>query len=176
MAIDATVGGASADSYLTVAAADALAATDFGPEADKWLEATTTTDDRERALKRATREIDGYVRPGWPRYDTSQALRFPRSIDVASDVAYIPADIEQATYHQAAYVLLNQRTIDRANARHARALSQYSEDGLSGSVDEDAVNLISPRAMHYLAGFQKATPTSSGAGMSSVRFASGFEP
>jgi hypothetical protein len=173
MTLDATVAGASADSYLTVADAAALAGADMGPEADLWLKATTTTADKEKALKRATSEIDGYVRSGWPKYSTDQALTFPRSIDTASDVPFIPADIRRAAYHQAAYVLKNKSVIDRANARHARALSQYSEDGLSGSVDDDSVNIISPRAMHYLADYGKASK-SGPAAMSSARISSGF--
>ena len=173
MTLDATVAGASADSYLTVAAADALAGTDMGPEADLWLKSTITIDDRERALKRATNEIDGYVRSGWPKYAASQALRFPRSIDVSSATPFIPSDITKATYHQAAYILKNHSVIDRANARHARALSQYSEDGVSGSLDDDAVNIISPRAMHYLADYGKASQ-SKPASMASARVSSGF--
>lgn len=174
MTLVATVGAANSNSYLTVAAADALAGSDMGPEADLWLNATTTVTDREKALQRATREIDGYVRPGWPKYSGTQALRFPRSIDVASSVAYIPPDVLQAAYHQAAYILKNKAIIDKANARHARGMSQFSESNLSGSNDEDVVNIISPRAMHYLAGFEKAVSAKGGSGMGSVRLASGF--
>lgn len=173
MTLDATVAGALADSYLTVEDADALAEADMGPEATRWLDANTTVAERERALKRATREIDGYVRTGWPKYTATQALRFPRSIDVASDVAYIPADITMAAYHQAAYVLRNAAVIDKANARHARGLSQFSEPNVSGSIDDESVNIISPRAMHYLSGFEKASPVRGG-GMRSVRLGSGF--
>lgn len=173
MTLDATVAGASANSYLTVAAADALAESDMGPEAVKWLDANTTVVERERALKRATREIDGYVRTGWLPYAGTQALRFPREIDAASGVAYIPSDITMATYHQAAYVLKNANIIDGANARHARALTQFSEPNISGSVD-DGVNIISPRAMHYLTGFEKASASKGGSGVRSVRLSGGF--
>jgi len=173
VALDATVAGASADSYLSVADADTLAGTDMGPEADKWLDAKTTTLSREKALKRATREIDGYIRSGWDKYSADQALRFPREIDEASSSPFIPADIEVATYHQAAYVLKNAPVIDKANARHARGMSQFSESNLSGSVDEDVVNIISPRAMHYLSGFS-VTSGGKRSGLGSVRLSSGF--
>ena len=174
MTLDATVAGAAANSYLTVAAADALAAADMGPEADRWSAATTTVDDRERALKRATREIDGFVRTGWLRNVATQALRFPRSIDVTSaGVAFIPPDILQAVYHQAAYVLANAAVIDRADARHARDLASSSEPNMSGSPDPEGTHVMSPRALHYLADFGKAAGGTSGT-IRSLRMSSGF--
>lgn len=162
MTLDATVAGASADSYITVAVADGFAGADMGPEAAKWLDSKTTVADREKVLKRATREIDGYVRTGFPKYSATQKLRFPRSIDEEASSPLIPDDIQQATYLQAIYVLKNHTIIDNADARHARAHSQYSEPGSSGSIDEDSVNLISPRALHFLAGFRVASSARGG--------------
>lgn len=174
MTLDATVAGASANSYIDLAAADVFAASiDSGPEAIKWLEDASTDAECERALQRATSEIDSYVKSGWPRYSTTQALQFPRSIDAPSGSPVIPSDIKKATYHQAAYVLKNATIIDKANARHARGLSQYSEPNNSGSLGDGVVNIISPHAMHYLADFDKATP-SRARGLGSARFASGF--
>ena len=59
MAIDATIAGASANSYLTVAAADALAASELGRDMKAWTAATT--DEKEAALVRATEEVDAEV-------------------------------------------------------------------------------------------------------------------
>jgi hypothetical protein len=174
MTLDATVAGAAADSYLTIAAADALAGSDMGPEADRWLAATTTVFDREKALKRATREIDGFVRTGWPRYSGTQARVFPRSIDqTSSGVAYIPPAILQATYHQAAYILANAAVIDRASARHARDLSSSSEPDTSGTVSGDGMHVMSPRALHFLSSFATAGSAKSGT-IRSLRMSSGF--
>lgn len=173
MTLDATVAGPTADSYLTLAAADAHAEDDMGPEADLWRKPTSTVKDRERALKRATREIDGYVRTGWPRHSGDQALRFPRSIDVASGVAFIPRGVQLATYHQAAYVLANAAVIDRASARHARNLSSASEPDLSGTQADDPGSAMSPRALHFLAGFRIAAAAKSGT-IRSLRMAGGM--
>jgi hypothetical protein len=175
MVLDATVGGASANSYLTVADADALAAADMGPEADRWAEAGTTVASREIALQRATREIDDYVRPGFPRHSATQALRFPRAnADVDSDGdPFIPADIRHACYLQAAFILSNAAAIDRASARHARNQAQYSEPGTSGTEGQDSSSSWSLRALQALSAYAKASRTASG-GMTSTRVASGF--
>lgn len=174
MALDATVAGASADSYLTVAAADLLAADDLGPEAERWTAPSTTVLEREQALKRATREIDAYVPTGYPPYATTQALVFPRSIDVVSGAPVIPSALKRAAYHQAAFVLLNAGTIDRASQRHARNLSQHSETGTSGTQGEDASSVMSPRALHHLAGVGLVSRSRIAGTVHSARVASGF--
>lgn len=88
MAIDATVGGASANSYLTVAAADA-AMVDY-PQAAAW--AALSTPQKEALLKRGTRLIDRYT--VWmPKKDAAQRLAFPRGIDAAG---VIPEGVKNA--------------------------------------------------------------------------------
>lgn len=175
MALDATVGGTSADSYLTVADADALAADDLGPEAELWRAATTTVEQRERALKRAARDIDGWVRTGYPRHSATQALRFPRSVDEASGLPLIPRDVRLAAYHQAAYVLSNASTIDRASTRHARNQSQASETSYQYAQPRTDLgeSVMSPRALHFLSAFQRAGRSTAGT-LQSSRIASGF--
>ena len=76
MTLDATPAGEDADSYLTLADADALAGADLGPEATTWITADVGL--KEAALRRAAREIDAYVATGWPPFDGDQALVFPR--------------------------------------------------------------------------------------------------
>src|SRR4051794_17191794 len=99
MALDPTVAGASSDSYLSVAAADAMAAADLGPEAEAWVRGSAPQ--KEAALRRATRELDSYLGSRWMRYDTAQARLFPRSVDFrgtwGTPVPFIPADIINAT-------------------------------------------------------------------------------
>jgi hypothetical protein len=158
MTLDAEVASATADSYLTVAAADALAAADVGPETTAW--AAATTDEKERALKRATREIDAYLTTRWPPYDrTTQALServFPRAIDYTGSpaVPYIPRNIKLATYEQATYVHANNATIDRGAARRASGRSSASEPNTSYTEAPDAAAAVmSPAALHYLAAF-----------------------
>jgi len=95
--IDATVGGASANSYLTISAADDIAATMLGTLA--WTSATT--DERTRALITATRGLDTLDWIG-DRATTTQALDWPRSDASCGGIDYpddeIPEAIEYSTF------------------------------------------------------------------------------
>lgn len=149
MAIDATVAGASANSYLTVAEADALAASDLGPQAERWVAAATTVDLKERALRRATREIDAFLADHpVARYSLTQTLRFPRSTDITGDPAtpFLPRTLKDATYEQAAYLVSNAKLLDEAASRRAHGLFSYSNpDGTGGSVSVNpAFGRLSP--------------------------------
>lgn len=158
MALDATPAGSSSDSYLTVAAADAFAAADLGRQASKWLEASTTTDLKERALKRATRDLDRAARFVY-RFSETQALLFPRVDDVdAASLPIIIPELAEATYEQAAYVLLNADLIDDAGSRRARQLTNFSEPDVSGTVaDNPEWGVLSPRAAKLLEGLTTAS-------------------
>jgi Putative DnaT-like ssDNA binding protein len=85
MTIDATVGGALADSYIDVATADAFAAADYGRAASTW-QGTASTDSKERVLKRATREVDAYLRSSGVvgRFNSLQTRLYPRPVDTVS--------------------------------------------------------------------------------------------
>ncbi|MCE5281962.1 MAG: hypothetical protein LLG93_07650 [Deltaproteobacteria bacterium] len=88
MAIDATVSGASANSYMTVANADARAPA--YPNSALWL--ALTTPQKEAMLQRATRLVDRYRR--WElRLVSTQRLAFPRACDKAGA---IPEGVLQA--------------------------------------------------------------------------------
>lgn len=151
MALVTTVASASADSYLTVEQADALAERRLGREAESWLSASIT--DKEKALRQAAVDIDGLVRNA-ARYSTLQALLFPRTVDLdADDLPIIPGRVSQAQYEQAAYLIHNANLISDAATRRARGMFSFSEDNVSGSISVDAsVGLISPRAEQLLAG------------------------
>lgn len=154
MTLDATVAGATANSYLTVAAADALAAADLGRQATAWTAATT--DQKERALKRATREIDQHFPTTglWVRYDADQALLYPRPQDATGVplVPYIHANVQLACYHQASYLVVNADLIDGAASRRARGLFSFSDSEGGGSVALDPTfGLLSPQAAADLA-------------------------
>ena len=73
MALNATVGSASADSFVSVSDADAYIDTRLNVTA--WTGASTP--DKERALKSATRELNLLAYLG-TRVDTTQALAWPR--------------------------------------------------------------------------------------------------
>lgn len=162
MTIEATPAHADANSYLTVAEADALAGDDLGPEPTSWLAAET--DQKERALKRATREIDARLRE--QHADVSERpLLIPRGIDVdADDEPYIPRAVKLATYQQAIYVLKNATVLAAANTRRARNMESASEPEISYSQGADAGAVLSLQAIPHLERFLR-----SGRGIRSVR-------
>ena len=98
--IDATLGGASANSYVTLADADAYFET--VPDFTDW--ASKSTDQKNRALISATRWIDVLSFYG-KRCSETQALKWPREdykvdgIELACTL--IPFGIEVATYELA---------------------------------------------------------------------------
>lgn len=157
MAIDATIAGASANSYLTVAAADTLAASDLGLNAKEWL--TATVDTKEAALIRASEEVDDVV--GHVAYPATaaQALLFPRAEDLALDGVtwIIPVRLLRAVYLQAAFLVKNAELLDHAAARRARGLSNFSNpDGTSGQVSDDpSFGAVHPRVMRLLEEFSQ---------------------
>ncbi|MEA2676399.1 MAG: putative DnaT-like ssDNA binding protein [Chloroflexota bacterium] len=157
MTLDTTVAGASAKSYLSVADADALAADDLGPEAESWLAAVT--DAKEKALKRATREIDAYLRSGWTPYVATQALLFPRAVDYAGTPAapVIPTSVKRACYEQATFVLRNASVLDNAQTRKARDVQSASEPNISFSEKTSGdVPQLADAALMYLDGFRRS--------------------
>jgi hypothetical protein len=169
--LDATVAGATADSYLSVADATALATNDYGPERDWWLGAGG--EDRELALKRATAEIDDYLRSGWTRYDRSQALLFPREIDYDSAGSpFVPVRVGRATYYQAAFLLKNVKVIAAAGIRKMRGQSNASEANMSYTqAQESEVAVLSPRAMQALDSYARSGGKRS---VRSVHMAAGY--
>lgn len=137
MPLDVTPGGSASDSYLSLADALAYANADLGPYADGWIASDDTT--REKALRRATRDIDRYVGSTTEKYAVDQALAFPRWEDVDSTGSpLIPVKLEQATYQQALYVLANAPVLDAAATRRARALSNFTEPNVSGTLADGA--------------------------------------
>lgn len=158
MAIDATISGASSNSYLTVAEADSFANSDLGQNAKDWLSATDDT--KEAALIRATDEIDGEVGRVSASALTTQALLFPRYTDRnAAGALILPSRLKRATYLQAAFLLKVADTLDRAAEMRARGLSNFSNpDGVSGQLSDD-VNFgrLHPRARILLGDFTEGS-------------------
>ena len=172
MTLVAAAASATANSYLTVAAADALVEEDLGPEADAWIKADVAT--QEAALQRATREVDAYVASGWPPFHGDQALVFPREVDVdGNNDPIIPRKIVLATYQQALYLLKNRDALAAMNAHRARA-GDVDPDSAYGVDPANGPSIISPMAQHYLAGFRVAPRAGKGSGVRSVRVSSGF--
>lgn len=98
--IDATLSGASANSYVTLAEADAYFET--VPDSSTWDD--KTDDQKNRSLISATRWIDSLNFYG-DRCDNDQALKWPRNnyhVDQVELVcSVIPVEIKYATYELA---------------------------------------------------------------------------
>jgi len=96
MILDATPAGLSANSYLTVGAADSLAGADLGSAAAAWLAAVTAQ--KEAALVRATREVNAYLRSsGIARYAAAQSLLYPRAVDTAPGTQVLGSSVANPT-------------------------------------------------------------------------------
>ena len=98
--IDATLSGASSNSYVTLAAANSYFET--VPDSTTWT--NKTDDQKNRALISATRWIDSLNFYG-DRCDEDQALKWPRNnydVDgVELECSVIPNDVKYATYELA---------------------------------------------------------------------------
>lgn len=95
--IDATVSGASANSYATIGYADELADTRVGPAAAAW-HASNDEDAKARALISATRDIDSIPSDDFAfigeKTDGDQALEHPRDSDDELPQRLIDATVE----------------------------------------------------------------------------------
>jgi hypothetical protein len=104
MALDATIGGASSNSYVT----RAEATTYFGDrlDVDEWDDATNAQKDAALVMATLRLEQEDYV---GSRADEDQNLKWPRMsvyIDnVYQDSADIPRPIKEATYELALAIL-----------------------------------------------------------------------
>ncbi len=91
MALDATVGGANANSYATVAELDAYFAEH--PLGATWTAAAQTTAQKEARLIHGTRLLDAsFLWKGSPTYD-DQALAFPRTGLTYPNGTVLPANV-----------------------------------------------------------------------------------
>lgn len=149
MTLDATVAGDTANSYLEADEADAFAATD-AVNGEAWLAAEDEA--KDRALMAATNDVDLFKRSVATRYSATQALLFPRDVDIdSSDDPIILADIRRATYEQGVYLVRNAKLIADAAARRARALYSFSDDdGSATQALSPTFGLYSPKMIEYL--------------------------
>lgn len=152
MPLDTTPGGSASDSYLSLADSLTYATNDLGRFADGWIASDDGT--REKALRRATRDIDRWVGQTGDRYSADQALAFPRWEDIDSDgIPFIPRVLEEATYQQAIYVLANADVLDNAATRRARAQTNFTEPNVSGTIATDpAFGRLAPETERLLTG------------------------
>ncbi len=99
----------------------------------------------------ATTYINGWKRWTSTAYLATQALVFPRLVDVVSGVPFIQVNVRRACYEQAVYLLANGDVLDDAAARHARGMESFQDDDGSGSLPNNRTkNLIAPEAEMFL--------------------------
>lgn len=120
MAIDATVGGASADSFISVADADTYHSDDQVHTDTAW--SALTTAQKEAGLKMATRVIDGMTFIGI-RVGTAQALSWPREFaqfdGVYIESTIVPERIKWATAELANWLVAEDRATPSAGNKIA---------------------------------------------------------
>lgn len=150
MVLVATVAGADANSYLTVADANTLAAADAIHGA-AWLAASDA--DKELMLFAATRDVEVFKGNVGPKYSASQARAFPRAtIDVLEGVPFLPAALEEATYCQAVHLLVHRALLADAQKRRAQGtLSQQDANGAWQAAIDDRFGYYAPRMTELLA-------------------------
>lgn len=141
--VTATVGSASANSYISVATADGIANLYLGTL--NW--ASATTDDKGRALIMATRYLDELNWIG-ERASTSQALAWPRSEAECGDWAFtdaeIPKPVQQATFDLAEALLGDNTLLTAAGAGSSQLIPGIPNANLkSASVDVISVEFNS---------------------------------
>ena len=140
MALDATVGGVSADTYGTLAEADAYFAS--RNHLDHWQGSDAT---KEASLRAAAMYLDNVYRGRWKgrRNTETQALAWPRSYVIDSDGYYIdanaiPVEIKRAQFHAACLILNNtdlEAPIERAvKSEQIGALGVTYMDGAAAMV------------------------------------------
>ena len=119
--IDATLGGASSNSYVTLAEANAYFETT--PHSEHWTE---SDDHKNRAIITATRYLDNFDYYG-ERCSTTQALKWPRKeykVDgVKLECTFIPDEVKVGTFELA-----------RALANNPNALT--GSKGTDGTYEE----------------------------------------
>lgn len=133
MALDATIGGASADSYISVDDAD----TYFGAHVTTAVWDAATVASKEKGLKMATRLLDQRYDWAGEKVSDSQSLRWPRSNAFDKDgdafeTNELPLELTQATAEFAQYLL----TSDTTKETDGRGLTSTTVDTISVVFDK----------------------------------------
>jgi hypothetical protein len=151
MAIDATIGGTSSDSYISVAGADAYH--DDHLYAADWTGADTAT--KEKALKMATRIVDERVDWNGLKHTDAQSLRWPRSNVVDQDgytvlTTVIPAGITNAIAEFAKQLIVS----DSTAASEAKGIRFLQADKIKLSLDRsDRADVLPEIVLEMLQGW-----------------------
>ena len=146
MSLDATPNGANADSFMTVAEADSYYATNL--YSTTWV--GSTTDNKEKALKMATRILDEKVAWVGTRATSTQALGWGRT-DVTWDgttvsSTTVPIQIKNATAEFAGELLVSDLT---ANAE-GKGLNSLKVGDITLDFDKNDTAGVMPEIVHEM--------------------------
>jgi hypothetical protein len=139
MVLDATPGGVSANSYVTVQEADAYFALKLGAQA--WADLSLGS--KQQALCHATIQIEMLDFKG-VKLNQSQALAFPRFVAFPrhyqpgcslDEQLYpsntIPMDVKKACYEQALWLVKNNGDLTKRQHLQSQGVKSFSVDGFS---------------------------------------------
>jgi len=147
MAIVATVGGSTSNSYVTRQEAVNYFQLGIHPQGEVW--AKLSAEDQESLLIQATRIIDMQKIKGVKSDTTTssgvpaQALRFPRAQDTDASGYFIPVKVKEACYEQALY--LTQQDEGTRQTLRAAGVTSVTIGDVSESYSNPAG--LSPRGM-----------------------------
>lgn len=158
--LDATPAGAAANSYCTVAEADAYH--DARLSATTWTDASVTTATKTVALIMATRLLDAmYEWENWATHPQTQALQWPRvAMPRRNLLAWvgndeIPPELKNATAEFARQLLAADRSLDSdietqgITSLTAGPVSLTFKESVVAKVVPDAVVSLLPREWGY---------------------------
>lgn len=136
--ITATVGSASANSFVTELEQISYMATRLNASSWTSVSGTTCTEDEKKAMIEATRELSALAGRAWvgTRVDGTQALSWPRTNAVNPDTGFyystteIPQRVKDATC-ELAFQFLKAGTTDLAAADSAAGIKSKTVDVLS---------------------------------------------
>ena len=152
MALISTLGASNAQSYISVAEADAILLVRVGVGTD-W--SALTTPEKEAALITATRRLEQEEFASY-RYTTTQALQFPRATftDGVSGIEYLqtlmPMGVKLATAELALAVVRNPEMFDETGLE---PFSQFTKGDLSLTMRDGAAKLPA-NVLRYLRGIR----------------------
>lgn len=153
MALDTTLGGASSDSYVSLAEATAYFAARFGADAWDYLSEAN----REKALKQATREVDRHRFHG-SRWRWNQALEFPRQYPYHREhpehttTVEIPASVKEATLEQALWIATHETAGGRSPRQQLQqeGVTQFRVGSTSETFGGASLSILCPEARQLL--------------------------
>lgn len=179
MALDATIAGATANSYKDRTAADAYFASHWSAvkvsawagltdaQKDAVLQSATTMLETLRVLDLDHVAIpqtlplelrDPYTPMMITRYAETQSLQFPRNIDVdEDDEPFIPDGVAEALYHQAVYLLSVDESVLAAQLMGVRQ-EYVKAGGVATSTEYRGKGLLlSPMAVAFMEPYLRRT-------------------